>query len=142
MLKNQRLLVSQREEWHGRGNSPGSLPPRAADHVVLFRLGRATAAEVLAELPDPPSYSAVRAHLRVLEEKGHAKHEDDGTRYVFRPTVPRDRARLARFTTWCTPSSTIRLPAVAALLDADPGISKAELDRLLKLIEQARSEGR
>jgi predicted transcriptional regulator len=110
---------------------------------VLYRLGRATAAEVLAELPDPPSYSAVRAHLRVLEDKGHAKHEDDGTRYVFRPTVPRDRARRGALhdmvQTFFDGSAS---QAVAALLDADPSISKAELDRLMKLIEQARAEGR
>jgi len=60
---------------------------------VIYRSGRATAAEVLDQLAEPPSYSAVRALLRVLEEKGHLRHEEDGPRYVFVPTVPRERAR-------------------------------------------------
>src|SRR5258705_8327033 len=60
---------------------------------VIYRLGRATAAEVQEALPDPPSYSSVRALLRILEEKGHLRHEQDGPRYVFLPTVPRDKAR-------------------------------------------------
>jgi len=110
---------------------------------ALYRLGPATAAEVLAAIPKPPSYSAIRAHLRVLEEKGHVRHEDDGTRYVYQPTVPRERARRGALAdmvhTFFDGSAS---QAVAALLDADPRISKAELDRLIKLIEQARAEGR
>lgn len=110
---------------------------------ALYRLGPATAAEVLAAIPKPPSYSAIRAHLRVLEEKGHVRHEDDGTRYVYQPTVPRDRARRGALAdmvhTFFDGSAS---QAVAALLDAEPGISKAELDRLMRLIEQARVEGR
>src|SRR3954466_11091420 len=60
---------------------------------VIYRRGQATAAEVMEEMPDPPSYSAVRAMLRVLEEKGHLRHDQQGPRYVFLPTVPRDKAR-------------------------------------------------
>ncbi len=60
---------------------------------VIYRRGRATAAEVLDDIPDPPGYSAVRAMLRLLEEKGHVRHEQDGPRYVFLPIVNRDRAR-------------------------------------------------
>src|SRR3954471_349842 len=60
---------------------------------VVYRRGPATAAEVLEGLPDPPSYSAVRAMLRVLEEKGHLRHEEKGPRYVYLPTVPREEAR-------------------------------------------------
>ena len=59
---------------------------------VIYREGQATATEVLAAIADPPSYSAVRAMLRVLENKGHLRHVPDGTRYVYRPTLPRDRA--------------------------------------------------
>lgn len=110
---------------------------------ALYRLGPATAAEVLAAIPSPPSYSAIRAHLRVLEEKGHVRHEDDGTRYVYQPTVPRDRARRGALAdmvhTFFDGSAS---QAVAALLDADPRISKTELDRLMGLIEQTRKEGR
>jgi BlaI family penicillinase repressor len=60
---------------------------------VIYARGQATAAEVAAALPDPPSYSAVRALLRILEQKGHLRHQEDGPRYVFLPTVSRDRAR-------------------------------------------------
>src|SRR5919106_5487774 len=60
---------------------------------ILSAQGRATAAEVQAALPEPPSYSAVRAMLRILEEKGHVRHEQDGPRYIFRPTVARDNAK-------------------------------------------------
>src|ERR1700741_5067071 len=60
---------------------------------VIYRHGRVTAAEVLADLPEPPGYSAVRAMLRLLEEKGHVRHEQDGPRYVYLPTVNRDKAR-------------------------------------------------
>ena len=110
---------------------------------ALYRLGPATAAEVLEAIPKPPSYSAIRAHLRVLEEKGHVQHEDDGTRYVYSPTVPRERARRGALHdmvhTFFDGSAS---QAVAALLDSDASISKSELDRLMKLIEAARSEGR
>ena len=73
-------------------NSPLSRREREIMDVI-YRSGRATAAEVLEQLSDPPSYSAVRALLRVLEEKGHLRHEEDGPRYVFVPTVPVERAR-------------------------------------------------
>src|SRR3954464_12538943 len=65
---------------------------------AIYRRGRATAAEVLEDMPDPPSYSAVRAMLRLLEEKGHLRHEQDGPRYVFMPTAPRDRASRSALT--------------------------------------------
>ena len=81
----------------GRGSGTNACrafePARAADMDVLSRDGRATAAEVRERLPNPPSYSAVRALLRTLEEKGHIKHEQDGPRYVFTPTVKRDTAK-------------------------------------------------
>src|SRR5688500_19751431 len=60
---------------------------------ILYTQGRGTAAEVQAALPDPPSYSAVRAMLRILEEKGHVRHDQDGPRYVYLPTVARDNAK-------------------------------------------------
>ena len=109
----------------------------------IYRRGRATAAEVLEDLPDPPSYSAVRALLRLLEEKGHVRHEQDGPRYVFLPTVTRDRARKSALKhvvrTFFDGSPT---DAVAALLDGDTKLDESELDRLSAMIEQARKEGR
>lgn len=110
---------------------------------VVYRLGQATAAEVLAELPDPPSYSAVRAMLRLLEEKGHVRHEQDGPRYMYLPTVNRDKARksaLRHLVRTFFDGSTE--DAVAALLQSDEDISAEELSRLAKLIDGAKQEGR
>lgn len=107
---------------------------------VMYRLGRATVTEVLERLPDPPGYSAVRAMLRILEEKGHLRHEQDGPRYVYLPTIPRDSAResaLKHVVRTFFNNSTES--AVAALLDLEgDSLSDAELDRLSRLIEQAR----
>jgi BlaI family transcriptional regulator, penicillinase repressor len=111
---------------------------------VVYRLGRATAADVRENLSDPPSYSAVRALLRVLEDKGHVRHEQDGPRYVFLPTVPRARARasaLRQLVHTFFDGSTEQ--AVAALLDlSSTALSAPELDRLGRLIAQAKREGR
>ncbi len=111
---------------------------------VIYRSGRATAAEVLDQLPDPPTYSTVRALLRVLEEKGHLRHEEDGPRYVFVPTVPRERAlqsALRQLLHTFFDGSTEQ--AVAALLDlSSTRLSDAELARLSQLIADARKEGR
>jgi len=111
---------------------------------VIYRMGRATAAEVLDQLADPPGYSAVRALLRVLEEKGHIRHEEDGPRYVFLPTVPLERARqsaLRQLLHTFFDGSTEQ--AVAALLDlSSTRLSDAELARLSRLIADARKEGR
>ena len=110
---------------------------------VIYRRGRATAAEVLEDLPDPPSYSAVRALLRLLEEKGHVRHEQDGPRYVFLPIVNRERARRTALKhvvrTFFDGSAT---DAVAALLESDSTLSDSELDRLSTMIQDARKEGR
>ncbi len=111
---------------------------------IVYRLGQVTAAGVLAELPDPPSYSAVRAHLRILEDKGHLRHDQEGTRYVFRPTVARDRARRSALRqvvrTFFDGSAE---QAVAAVLDmSHTELSEVDLDRLSGLIERARKEGR
>ena len=111
---------------------------------VIYREGQATATEVLAALPDPPGYSAVRAMLRVLENKGHLRHVPDGTRYVYRPTLARDRAgkpALENVLDTFFDGSTEK--AVAALLDLSRSeLSSQDLDRLSALIEEARTEGR
>jgi BlaI family transcriptional regulator, penicillinase repressor len=111
---------------------------------VVYRLGRASVNEVQERLPEPPSYSAVRALMRILEEKGHLKHEQDGPRYVYLPTVPRESARRTALThmvrTFFNGSTEA---AVAALLDsADRRLSDAELERITDLVDQARQQGR
>jgi predicted transcriptional regulator len=111
---------------------------------ILWRDGRATASEVLERLPDPPSYSAVRALLRVLEDKGHLRHQDDGVRYVYLPTVAPGRAsRSAMANLVDTFFAGSAEKAVAALLDVKRGdLGNEELERLSKLIDDARKEGR
>lgn len=110
----------------------------------LYQAGRATAAEVLDALPDPPGYSAVRATLRILEQKGHVRHEEDGRAYVFIPVMKKDAARkraLTHLLKTFFDNSTEQ--AVAALVDlAGPKASAAELDRIRKIIDSARREGR
>jgi BlaI family transcriptional regulator, penicillinase repressor len=111
---------------------------------VLHAKESATAAEVRTLLPDPPSYSAVRALLRILEEKGYARHREDGTRYVYVPRVSKQaasRSALKRVVTTFFQGSVTQ--AMAALLEkADTELSDAELDELEQIIRQARKEGR
>jgi BlaI family transcriptional regulator, penicillinase repressor len=109
---------------------------------ILYQRGRASASEILEALPDPPSYSAVRAKLRVLEEKGHVRHEAEALHYVYLPTTARDTARrsalrhmLATFFDGSVEQT------VAALLDLSAAdLSKQDLDRIGRLIEEARQE--
>ena len=110
---------------------------------ILYTQGRATAAEVQQALPDPPSYSAVRAMLRILEDKGHVRHEQDGPRYVYLPTVARDNAKKSAMRhmlqTFFEGSAE---QAISALLDDQSArLSEAELDRLARLIDGARKAG-
>lgn len=110
---------------------------------ILYARGKATAAEVQTALPDPPSYSAVRAMLRILEDKGHVKHEQDGPRYVYVPTVGRDNAkRSALHHVLKTFFDGSTEQAISTLLDDSASkLSDAELDRLARLIDQARTTG-
>jgi predicted transcriptional regulator len=111
---------------------------------AIYRQGRATAAEVMENMPDPPSYSAVRAMLRLLEEKGYVRHEQDGPRYVYISTLSRARARqsaMKQMLQTFFDDSTEQ--AVAALIDMSrTKMTGDELDRLSQLIEKARKEGR
>src|SRR5215468_6292381 len=111
---------------------------------ILYRRGRATAAEVMADLPGDPSYSTVRTQLRVLEEKGHVRHEDDGQRYVYNPALPRGpvrRSALKHLVETFFDGSVEQ--AVAALLGGDAArLSEDELERIAELIAKARKEAR
>lgn len=111
---------------------------------AVYRLGRATATDVLAQIPEPPSYSAVRAMLRVLENKGHLRHALEGKSYVYTPTLGRSRASrsaLQNMLKTFFEGSTEK--AVAALLDMSRAdLTDEEFARLSRLIDQARQEGR
>lgn len=110
---------------------------------ALFRRGRATAAEVMADLSGEPSYSTVRTQLRVLEEKGHVRHEDDGVRFIYAPVVRRQAARRSALRhlveTFFDGSAE---KTVAALLGGEASrISPEELDRIAALIDKSRKDG-
>jgi predicted transcriptional regulator len=106
---------------------------------VLYRQGRATAAEVRAGMPDPPSYSAVRATLRILEDKGAVSHESESGKYVYVPRVPRAAARQSALRSLVdTFFGGSAAEAAAALLGGEASeITSEELDRLAKLVEKA-----
>ena len=111
---------------------------------ALYRRGRATAGEIMAALPGTPSYSTVRTQLRVLEAKGHVRHEEQGLRYVYMPTVPRSAARKSALKhlvdTFFDGSSA---KVVAALLGGEAArVSSDELARIAELVRNARSESR
>jgi BlaI family penicillinase repressor len=109
---------------------------------VIYARGEATAADVNAALPNPPSYSAVRAMLRILEEKGVLRHREDGPRYVFLPVVPREKASRSALTGVIKTFFAGSLAdAVAAFVDAEDGqVSPEELKRLEAVIEAAKSK--
>jgi predicted transcriptional regulator len=121
-------------------DAPAALSRRERQIMdIVYRRGKASAAQVLEDLPDPPTYSAVRAALRLLEEKGRLKHEVDGRTYLYLPTEPRGQARttalrhLVRTFFSGSPEQVVN----ALIEDARP--SDAELERLAKLIEEARA---
>ena len=111
---------------------------------VLYQRGKASASEIRESLTDAPSYSAVRALLRILEEKGHVKHEADGLKYVYVPVVPRDHAKKSAVKQLLeTFFSDSPEQIVAALLDVSSRrLSREELDRMSAMIEKAKKEGK
>ncbi len=111
---------------------------------ILYRSGKASASAVLNAMPDPPSYSAVRAMLRVLEEKGHVKHQEEGLKYVYAPVVAREKAKRSAvkhvMETFFNGSAE---QIVAALLDvSSTRLTREELDRMAEMIEKAKKEGK
>jgi predicted transcriptional regulator len=111
---------------------------------ILFRRGQATAAEVLSEMPDAPSYSTARKLLEILEEKGYVRHAQDGPRYVYSPLVAADDARNSALEQMVRTFFQGSIgSAVTALLELQgPKLSDDELDRIAQLAEQAKKEGR
>ena len=111
---------------------------------VLYREGRASAADVRARMPDPPSYSAVRTLLRILEDKGHVRHERDGVRYVYVPTIGPEKARRSALKhlvdTFFGGSASRGMAALFELSGKD--LDEAELARLRRMIDEARRKGK
>ncbi len=111
---------------------------------ILYRSGKASAAEVRAGMEDAPSYSAVRAMLRVLEEKGQVRHQEEGLKYVFTPVVGREKAKRSAVKSLLdTFFSDAPEQVVAALLDVSPRkLTAEELERMSEMIERAKREGK
>lgn len=111
---------------------------------VVYRLGQAAVGDVMRELPDPPTYSAVRAMLRYLERKGHLRHSREGARYVYQPTVPASEAQRSALRHLVrTFFRGSRPRALAALLDLpEKAMTERDLDRLRNLVRRAQREGR
>lgn len=111
---------------------------------ALYRLGKASAADIREALPDPPTYTAVRTHLAILQEKGHVRFESDGTRYIYEPVVPRDemaKSVIDGVLQTFFGGSIERV--VSTLIDNEESkITPEQLDRLAEIIEEARREGR
>ena len=109
---------------------------------ILYRNGKATAAEVQTEIPDGPGYSAVRALLRILEEKGHIRHEEKGGKYIFAPAVSRDRAKRSAMQRLVDTffEGSVEKAVVAFLSPGSSKLSEDEMRRLELLVEQARKE--
>ena len=128
-----------------KGKKPIGFSRREKEMMdVIYRLGQATVAEVRDQMASPPSYSSVRSTLSGLERKGHLQHQFDGNRYIYRPTVQRETARLSALdhllATFFDGSAA---EVVAALLESRrEELSAAELDELSNLIRQAKKEGR
>ncbi|HUQ82561.1 MAG TPA: BlaI/MecI/CopY family transcriptional regulator [Gemmatimonadaceae bacterium] len=133
-------------ESRTKPSPPGAKLTRRERQImdILYRDGEGTVGDVMAQMPDPPSYSAVRATMNVLEEKGHIRHRQDGPRYVYLPAVPRERARNAALNhllqTFFDGSAE---SAVVALLQmTDSQLSTTDFERLADQVRKARQEGR
>jgi predicted transcriptional regulator len=111
---------------------------------ALYKLGKASAAEIREQIADPPTYTAIRTHLSILEKKGHVRHESDGTRYIYEPLVAREqmsrRAIDSLLKTFFDDS--VERAVTAMLTRKDANIPREDLDRLARLIEKAKREGR
>jgi predicted transcriptional regulator len=135
------------------GRKPGRIrkePPSADGHSrrereimdALYKIGKASAAQILEQIPNPPTYTAIRTQLTILEKKGHVRHVSDGTRYIYEPLVAREQmGRRAIDTLLKTFYGNSVEGVVAAILDQED-VAPDVLDRLAKLIDKAREEGR
>ena len=111
---------------------------------VIYRLGKASAADIREELPDPPTYTAVRTLLGILQEKGHVKFQSDGTRYIYEPVVPREEmAKSVMDGVLQTFFGGSIERVVSTLIDSEESnVTPEQLDRLAEIIAEARKEGR
>jgi len=142
MAKGDR--TDTRNAGHGGPENAGHSRREREILDALYKLGKASAAEIREQIPDPPTYTAIRTHLSILEKKGHVRHESDGTRYIYEPLVAREQmGRRAIDSLLKTFFDNSVERAVAAMLTReDADIPREDLDRLAQLIEKAKREGR
>jgi len=111
---------------------------------ALYRLGKASAAEIREQIPDPPTYTAIRTHLSILERKGHIRHESDGTRYIYMPQIAREQMGRRAIDNLLNTffDNSVERAVTAMLTRKDAEMSREDLDRLSRLIDKAKREGR
>jgi predicted transcriptional regulator len=109
---------------------------------ALYKLGEATAAQILAEIPDAPTYTAIRTHLTILERKGHIRHRSEGARYVYQPLVAREQMGKRAVESLLRTFYGNSIEKVVAALLSREDVTQEELDRLARLIDKAREDGR
>jgi predicted transcriptional regulator len=137
-------MIGRKAKRVRKGGAAGDGYSRREREIMeaLYKLGKGTAAQILEQIPNPPTYTAVRTHLTILEKKGHVRHASDGTRYIYEPLVAREQmGRRAIETLLGTFYGNSVERVVAAMLDQED-VTPEELDRLARLIDKAREEGR
>ena len=127
---------------HGGAKAEGHSRREREVMEALYGLGKATAAQIHAAIPDPPSYTAVRTHLTILEKKGHVRHESDGVRYLYEPVAGREQAGKSAIQTLLKTFYDNSVERAVAALLTEEDIAPEELDRLAALIDKARKDGR
>ena len=145
MSKGERTTSASGSAEKSASDLPNQYSRREREIMdALYRLEKASAAEIREQMPDPPTYTAIRTHLSILEKKGHVRHESDGTRYIYAPLVAREqmgrRAIDSLLQTFF--DNSVERAVTAILTRKDANIPRADLDRLARLIDKARKEGR
>jgi predicted transcriptional regulator len=145
MSKGERTKSARGSADKSASDLPNQFSRREREIMdALYSLEKASAAEIREQMPDPPTYTAIRTHLSILEKKGHVRHESDGTRYIYEPLVAREqmgrRAIDSLLQTFF--DNSVERAVTALLTRQDANIPHADLDRLARLIDKARKEGR
>src|SRR5665213_600619 len=136
--------MTTRRPGRGRRDAPKDGFSRREREIMdaLYTLGKASAAQILEQIPNPPTYTAIRTHLTILERQGHVRHESDGTRYVYEPLVAREQMGSRAIDTILKTFYGNSVERVVAAMLEQEDVGRDELDRLAKLIERAKEEGR
>jgi predicted transcriptional regulator len=145
MSKGERTKSARGSAEKSASDLPNQYSRREREIMdALYSLEKASAAEIREQMPDPPTYTAIRTHLSILEKKGHVRHESDGTRYIYEPLIAREqmgrRAIDSLLQTFF--DNSVERAVTALLTRQDANIPDADLDRLARLIDKAKKEGR